>query len=114
MELLSLKMVLEISLVKKPLKLSKNGKNVVPKLINFSEIVKGSNLIKADKSTKPIDEVLAGKDIILIYFSGHWCPPCRRFTPVLKKFYDENAGQGIELIFVSSDKSSEDMLNYMK
>merc|ERR1712165_260120 len=81
---------------------------------NFCEIVKGSNLIKADESSKPINEVLAGKDTILIYFSGHWCPPCKRFTPLLKKFYDESAEKGVEVIFVSSDRSSEDMINYMK
>jgi len=80
----------------------------------FCEIIKGSSLIKADESSKPIDEVLAGKDMIMIYFSAHWCPPCKRFTPILKKFYDETVDTGIELIFVSSDRSSEDMLNYMK
>ncbi len=26
-------------------------------------------------------------DIIGIYFSAHWCPPCRGFTPILAKFY---------------------------
>jgi len=26
---------------------------------------------------------------ILIYFSAHWCPPCRGFTPVLAKNYKE-------------------------
>lgn len=80
----------------------------------FPNIIKGSNVIKADESSKPVEEVLAGKDLVLIYFSAHWCPPCRRFTPMLKKFYEENVDKGIELIFVSWDRSSEDMLNYMK
>ena len=25
--------------------------------------------------------------IIGLYFSAHWCPPCRGFTPVLSEFY---------------------------
>ncbi len=25
---------------------------------------------------------LASKKVIGIYFSAHWCPPCRGFTPV--------------------------------
>merc|ERR1711902_360672 len=81
---------------------------------NFCEIVKGTNVIKADESTKPIDEILTEKDIVLVYFSAHWCPPCRMFAPLLKKFYEEHADKGIEVIFVSWDESSEDMFNYMK
>jgi len=81
---------------------------------DFSEIIEGSSLIKADESSKSIEEVLKEKDVILIYFSAHWCPPCRRFTPILKNFYQDTKEQGVEVIFVSSDQSKEDMLNYMK
>ena len=52
------------------------------------DILKSVNLIKADGTKKPSSEALAGKDIILIYFSAHWCPPCRGFTPILKDFYE--------------------------
>merc|ERR1712154_624855 len=60
------------------------------------------------------DAALAGKDVILIYFSAHWCPPCRGFTPVLKDFYEEVESEGVEIIFVSSDRSPADMVSYMK
>merc|ERR1712211_211266 len=56
----------------------------------------------------------SGKDIILIYFSAHWCPPCRGFTPILKDFYEEVESEGVEIIFVSSDRSPADMISYMK
>lgn len=52
------------------------------------------------------------KDLILFYFSAHWCPPCRQFTPMLKDFYEEV--DNVEIVFVSSDRSNEDMLSYMK
>ena len=55
------------------------------------DILKSVNLIKADGTKKPSSEALAGKDIILIYFSAHWCPPCRGFTPILKDFYEVRA-----------------------
>ena len=28
------------------------------------------------------------QDLVLYYFSAHWCPPCRQFTPMLKDFYE--------------------------
>jgi len=27
------------------------------------------------------------KEIVCLYFSAFWCPPCQNFTPVLKDFY---------------------------
>ncbi|CAA6664627.1 unnamed protein product [Spirodela intermedia] len=38
--------------------------------------------------------------IVAIYFSGHWCPPCRRFTPCF------------EVVFVSSDRDEESFNEY--
>ncbi|MBU0677231.1 MAG: redoxin family protein [Verrucomicrobia bacterium] len=60
--------------------------------------------------------VLAGKEKIGIYFSAHWCPPCRKFTPVLVDFYNElkKDGKPFELVFVSSDQDSKSMQHYMK
>ena len=51
-----------------------------------------------------------------IYFSAHWCPPCRAFTPELVAWYHRTrkTHPHLELIFVSSDRSAADMLGYMK
>lgn len=78
------------------------------------DLLKGKNLTKADGTSHSADAALAGKDVILIYFSAHWCPPCRAFTPVLKDFYEETYDEGVEIIFVSSDRSPADMVSYMK
>merc|ERR1712233_58132 len=73
----------------------------------MGDSLKGAKLIKADGSTVEADSALAGKDLILFYFSAHWCPPCRGFTPVLKDFYGEV--EGLEIVFVSSDRSPNDL-----
>jgi nucleoredoxin len=48
---------------------------------------------------------LVGKHVLL-YFSAHWCPPCRAFTPKLVEAYNEIKGkvEAFEIIFISSDK----------
>eukprot|EP01040_Poterioochromonas_malhamensis_P005615 gene5615-6034_t len=60
------------------------------------------------EGVKDTAAVVSGKKLIGIYFSAHWCPPCRGFTPVLAEFYDqlkEEDGNedSLEIIFVSSD-----------
>jgi len=54
---------------------------------------------------KPTGEALAGKTAIGIYFSAHWCPPCRGFTPKLGEMF-KNAfeAKGMAIVFVSSDR----------
>ena len=55
------------------------------------EFLNGKTLVRADGSNVSADQALASKRIVLFYFSAHWCPPCRMFTPMLKDFYDVSA-----------------------
>merc|ERR1712055_334750 len=73
-----------------------------------------ATLFKADGSSVEAGPALEGKDLILFYFSAHWCPPCRKFTPMLAEFYKEAASLGVEVIFISRDKTEEEMFEYMK
>ena len=56
---------------------------------------------------------LVGKTVGL-YFSGHWCNPCRNFTPILAAAYDELKGRGeeFEIIFISGDQDQESFDEY--
>jgi len=61
--------------------------------------------LQTKEGLKPTAEVLQGKKLIGIYFSAHWCPPCRGFTPVLAESYSKHLqGKGMEIVFVSSDR----------
>lgn len=80
-----------------------------------SDILKGTdnNLIKQG-GTNASASSISSKKYLFIYFSAHWCPPCRAFTPKLVEFYNKNAGNGdFELLFVSSDKDQASMDKYM-
>jgi len=64
----------------------------------------GDTLLTSD-GQKPTGEALAGKTAIGIYFSAHWCPPCRGFTPKLAEmFKDAYEAKGMAIVFASSDK----------
>ena len=59
------------------------------------------------------DEVTAKADFIGLYFSAHWCMPCRLFTPQLAKFYYAHKDQlKLEIIFISSDKKQSEFNTY--
>ena len=61
------------------------------------------------------DTALEGKKLFLIYFSAHWCQPCRLFTPNLVNYYKDAVAKHpeLDLIFVSRDKSPFAMETYM-
>jgi len=48
----------------------------------------GEDLATADGEVKTAD-AMAGKKHVGIYFSAHWCPPCRGFTPKLAELHGQ-------------------------
>lgn len=54
-----------------------------------------------------------GKTVAL-YFSAHWCPPCRVFTPKLIEVYNElkERGEVFEVVFISSDEDEDAFKDY--
>ena len=74
----------------------------------------GSQL-KTKEGTKATADVLGGKKIVGIYFSAHWCPPCRQFTPILATLYEdmlEDHEAEFDIVFVSSDRDEQGFNGY--
>jgi nucleoredoxin len=73
----------------------------------------GDEFIKND-GTVVTRASLAGKKLAL-YFSAHWCGPCRGFTPELVKMYNSMKASGrddFEFIFCSSDRDENAFKEY--
>jgi thiol-disulfide isomerase/thioredoxin len=62
------------------------------------------------------DQALDQKKLIGLYFSAHWCAPCRKFTPTLIEYYNRVAAAHpeFEILFVSNDRSAPEMEAYMR
>ncbi|KAH7857283.1 hypothetical protein Vadar_010899 [Vaccinium darrowii] len=69
-------------------------------------------VIGKDGLKVPISD-LVGKNI-LMYFSAHWCPPCRAFLPKLVETYHQIKAKddAFELIFISSDRDQTSFEDY--
>lgn len=92
----------------------------VPIEENFFTTVLGPSLIVKTTGggtvTLPLLEALRYRRLIALYFSGHWCGPCRRFTPMLTEVYEHLKEKfeyhGVEVVFVSSDRSTTEFNQY--
>ena len=70
------------------------------------EALLGAELTDAAGAKHATADKMADVEAVGIYFSAHWCPPCKRFTPVLAESYNKMKAKGIkfEIVFASSDK----------
>ena len=83
----------------------------------IADLVKG-DLVTSKNGTLQVanDQAFEKKKLIALYFSGRWCPSCRKFTPELVDYYNRVAAAHpeFEVVFVSSDRSGPAMEEYMR
>jgi len=72
-----------------------------------------SHVVDKNGDEIPVN-TLQSKDVVGLYFSAHWCGPCRSFTPQLAKLYNKckEQGKSFEVVFASSDRSEEEFKEY--
>ena len=101
----------KLKLASKNTSSANTGRAEVKKLPEGMAELLPADLLDSDGKKVPSGS-LAGK-MVGFYFSAHWCPPCRGFTPSLVEFRDKNK-KDFEVVFVSSDKSPDAQMKYMK
>jgi len=62
----------------------------------------------------PLADALGGKEFVLFYVSAHWCPPCRKFTPMLANWYKTIGKPFAEVVFVSADHDEAGFEGYFR
>ncbi|XP_044302698.1 nucleoredoxin-like protein 2 [Varanus komodoensis] len=82
------------------------------------DVFSGRLLINRDGHAVDPEQALENK-VVGLYFSAAWCSLCREFTPTLCDFYSElvedaHPAAPFEIVFISSDRSAEEMVEYMR
>merc|ERR1719235_739898 len=73
----------------------------------------GAKLINGSGDAVTLSDAMKGKKALALYFSAHWCPPCRGFTPKLAEWYKKDlSSKGLEVVFVSSDRDEGSFKEY--
>ena len=83
----------------------------------LANLLRGKLVIWKDGRLQRYDDnVLSTKKVFAFYYSASWCPPCQKFTPKLVQFYQQFAAghPDFEVIFISADRSADEMEKYMQ
>lgn len=88
----------------------------------FTGLLGNQLLVKNDSSAPTLVDTaaaLSNSRLIALYFSAHWCGPCRGFTPMLIEFYNYIQAEvapmhGMKIVFVSSDRDEEQFQAYYR
>jgi len=79
---------------------------------NIWEQLFGAGKLTGKQGEVPVSD-LQNKEYVGIYFSAHWCPPCKLFTPKLADFYkSQHQAKNFEIVFVSSDRDEASFDHY--
>lgn len=81
------------------------------------ELLGGTHVQNKNGRKIAIKDICKDNEAIGIYFSAHWCGPCRNFTPTFSKTYNEWSKKErikLKIIFVSLDKDRESFDEYYR
>lgn len=83
----------------------------------MASVVQGKLVVPLDSTDNKFVpyQLSAPYEYYLVYFSAHWCGPCKKFTPKLVDYYKEKqlSANGVQVIFISRDFTERDMWKYM-
>lgn len=70
---------------------------------------------RSSVAERTVQQALAEKKVVGLYFSASWCGPCRQFTPQLAEFYkkmNKKYKGKFEIVWISGDRSEQEFASY--
>mmetsp|Transcript_47131 Transcript_47131/g.78227 ORF Transcript_47131/g.78227 Transcript_47131/m.78227 type:complete len:204 (-) Transcript_47131:66-677(-) len=82
----------------------------------LQELLCGTHVMNQNGTNIALADIEAKNEVIGIYFSAHWCGPCRSFTPQFKERFEvwKSKGKKVSVVFVSLDKEKEAFDEYYR
>lgn len=71
----------------------------------------GKTLLRGTETVDTMD-ALKTKKFVALYFSAHFCGPCRKFTPLFSVLYEDQPHADVEVVFVSQDPTEKEFTEY--
>lgn len=78
----------------------------------WPEAMLGQQLLTRGQGLVATRQALGAASAVALYFSAHWCGPCRNFTPQLARALSGNMWPQLAVVFVSSDRDPASFLQY--
>ena len=93
---------------------------ILPRMIMASSLFSDVAFLyrgkKGSREEVPLSSLDGEGKVLGLYFSAHWCPPCRAFTPKLAEWYTRlTTGplkEKLEIVFLSSDRNEDSFDSY--
>lgn len=93
-----------------------DGRDTTTMQSSIENVLGGRYVMNQNGRKMLLSDLAKDHDVLGVYFSAHWCPPCRGFTPKLKVTFDGWKGKGkkVNVVFVSSDRNQEQFDEYFR
>ena len=99
-------------------KLINDTSDGTPEVLDLCQLLMKPNALWMKNGTFFDHNQLCDTKILIFYFSAHWCPPCRQFTPILAEKFENHQNQSCStkscVVFVSRDRNEKEQMDYMK
>jgi thiol-disulfide isomerase/thioredoxin len=82
---------------------------------SYEELIEAIGPVLVDARGRTIaSSALQEANYVVLLFSAQWCGLCRQFTPHLMDFHQQHSQRHrVAVIYISSDRSADQMMQYM-